>query len=650
MQSKYKRLLSPIKVGNVVLKSRLLATNAMPHFLQGPEQYPADGVISYFADIAKNGAAIVDFPDNYDTQEKRKIPIPDICRFPVMDKTDPSVDNYMSQLTEAIRFHGSIAGAAIRPPEPDGYNVVGGDLTWDENPYPRHFEEIPEDILLSTLDVVAQEAKHFRSVGFGLITMHMAYECTLSARFLTKRMNTRTDKYGGESFENRARYPMMLCEAIKKACPDMLIQLIVSGEAPNGITLDETIQLANMAEGRFDLLQIRCETCMASHPTGYNSTRGYYQTIRYAEAIKKSGAKVLVVPVGGYHNPDEMEQFLAEGKCDMFGMGRTFICDYNYYRKLQEGRGEDVVPCIRCNKCHVQNLTGPWVSICSVNPLQGMKKRFSEMIEPPKKTKRVAVIGGGPAGMEAALTAKNRGHEVVLFEKENFLGGQLFHSDYISFKWPIQDYKNWMAKQLQKNGVEIRLNTIATPAAIEAEGFDAAVLALGAVPKKLRIPGSELAYNPIEVIGHEDMLKENVVVIGGAETGAETAMYLAENGHKVTLLTRQDTLSPDCDRIHYREYMLQHWATLEEQGKAVLITGAYTNEIQTDKVIYRDADGTVHEAPCESVVTSAGMVPRQDDAIAFSNVISECYVVGDCSTVSNLQHAIRSGYAAACHI
>ena len=334
----------------------------------------------------------------------------------------------------------------------------------------------------------------------------------------------------------------------------------------------------------------------------------------------------------------------------MFGMGRTFICDYDYYQKLKEGRGEDVVPCIRCNKCHVQNLTGPWVSICSINPLQGMKKRFDEMITPPTHAKRVAVIGGGPAGMKAALTARNRGHEVVLFEKESFLGGQLFHSDHISFKWPIQDYKNWMAMQLQKNGVEVRLNTVATPAAIEAEGFDAAILALGAEPKKLGVPGGELAYNPLEVIGHEEMLKENVVVIGGAETGAETAMYLAETGHKVTLLTRQDTLAPDCDRIHYREYMLRHWESLEVQGKAVLITGAFTREIQSDKVIYLDADGAVHEIPYESVVASAGMAPRQDEALAFSNVISECYVVGDCSTVSNLQHAVRTGFAAASHI
>lgn len=252
--------------------------------------------------------------------------------------------------------------------------------------------------------------------------------------------------------------------------------------------------------------------------------------------------------------------------------------------------------------------------------------------------------------MEAALTAKARGHEVVLFEKEAALGGQLFHSDYISFKWPIQDYKNWLARQLIKHQVEVRLNTRATPDMITAERFDAIILALGAVPKTLNIPGGERAYNPIQVIGHESELGHQVVVIGGAETGAETAMYLAENGHRVTLLTRQDTLAPDCDRIHYREYMLQHWGELERSGKAELITNAYTREILPGKVIYTSADGKEYAAPYDSVVTSAGMASRQDEAIALCGAAPEFYIVGDCQRVSNLQNAVRSGYAAASHI
>lgn len=644
MDKKYQLLMSPLKVGKYIFKNRLLATNAMPHFLQGPEGYPADGTINYFQYLAHNGAAVVDFPDNYDTQEKRQIPIPDICRFPVMDKTDPSVDNYMSQLATMIRYENSIPAAAIRPPEPEGYNVVGGWLTWDENPVPRYFEEIPEDVMLGTLETVAEEAKHYWSLGFRMITMHMAYECTLSARFLTARLNTRTDKYGG-SIENRARYPLMLCEAVKKACPDMLVQIIISGDAPNGITLEETVQFAKMAEGKVDLLQLRCETCMASHPTGFNSVKGEHQTIKYAEAVKKSGANIIVVPVGGFHDPDECEAYLREGKADMFGMGRSFICDYDYAKKIQEGRGEDVVPCIRCNKCHVQNLVGPWVSICSVNPEHGIRLRLQNHITAPERVKKVAVIGGGPAGLYAAMTAAKRGHKVTLYEKSNILGGQLYHSDYVSFKWPLKEYKDWLIAQVYKAGVEVKLGVEAVPADIEACGYDAILAAPGAKPNKLPIPGAETTSSPLDVYGNEQAYGPSVIVIGGAETGTETSIHLAECGKTVTVLTRQDSIAPDCDRIHYREYLLERLESLAPGLTFVL--QASTKSIDGGKVTYTDAEGSEHTIEADSVILSGGMISQSDEALAFALCAPEFEVIGDCLTVENLQAALRSAYAAA---
>ena len=644
MIKRYQRLLSPLQVGNYVLKNRLLATNAMPHFLQGPESFPSDGVINYFQFLAHNGAAVVDVPDNYDTQAKRQIPIPDICRFPVMDKTDPSVDNYMSQLAAMIRYENSIPAAAIRPPEPEGYNVVGGWLTWDENPVPLRFEEIPEELLLQTLDTVADEARRYWSLGFRMLTLHMAYEATLSARFLTARLNTRTDQYGG-SLENRARYPLLLCQAVKDACPDMLVQIIVSGDAPGGITLEDTVQLAKLAEGKADLLQLRGQTCMASHPTGFNSQKGVHQTILYAEAVKQSGAKILAVPVGGFHDPDECEAYLAAGKADLFGMGRSFICDYEYGKKLQEGRGEDVVPCIRCNKCHVQNLTGPWISVCSVNPQHGLRLRLEAVIRAPERVKKVAVIGGGPAGLYGALTAAKRGHQVTLYEKKDYLGGQLHHTDYISFKWPLREYKDWLIRQVYKAGVEVRLGQAARPEALEAEGYDAILAAPGASPKRLDIPGADSAVSPLEVFGHEDRIGPTVIVIGGAETGTETAVHLAEQGKRVTVLTRQQTIAPDCDRIHYREYFMERWESLAPA--LTFITQAATRAIDGGRVTYSGPDGAEHTLEADTVVLSGGMTANADQALEFADCAPEFEIIGDCAGVENLQAALRSAYAAA---
>ncbi len=647
MDFRYKHLLSPIRIGKYIVKNRLEATNALPHFINGPETWPGPDMITYYGDLAKNGPGIVSFMPHYGEQSQRGIPVADICRFPIYDAKDPSVDNYVSQIAEVIRFYGAIPAAGHRPMEFPGYDVVTGDLTWDQHPEPEHCLEIPEEMLLETVEDTRTWARRHWANGFRMMTMPMGYECSMSSRFLSGRLNTRTDEYGG-SLENRARYPLMHAKAIKEVCPDMLVEIILSGEMP-GLSTEEVCQLAKMAEDYVDIIQIRQATCKGSHPTGFNSEKGTYKTIEYAQAIKESGAKVIVAPVGGFQNPDDMERLLREGRTDMFAIGRAFICDYDYMQKIREERPEDIIPCVRCNKCHVNSMQGPFINVCSVNPEHGLKARLSHMVEPtPAKEKHVAVIGGGPAGMQAALTAARRGHTVTLFEKRGELGGQLRHADFISFKWPLADYRHWLARQVEKSGVDIRLNTCPTPEELEQMGFDAVIAALGAEPKVLHIPGidGKNVWNPLQVFGHEDELPHHLVVVGCAETGLETAIHLTERGHEVTALTRQSVIAPDCDRVHYREYVVEKWESLSEHLHFVL--EATTEEITPEGVVYRDKAGERHFIPAQGVVVSGGMVANADAAAAYYGCAKEFITVGDCFEVKNMQAALRSGYAAAC--
>ena len=145
--------------------------------------------------------------------------------------------------------------------------------------------------------------------------------------------------------------------------------------------------------------------------------------------------------VGGFHNPEHMERFLAEGACDLISMGRSWICDPEYGKKIFSGNTEDIIPCVRCNKCHVQNETGPWLNVCSVNPIHGLRARMSHMVDPSGLKKRVAVVGGGPAGMMAALTAVKQGHTVDLYEKKNHLGGQLCHAEALRYANCAPEFK-----------------------------------------------------------------------------------------------------------------------------------------------------------------------------------------------------------------
>jgi 2,4-dienoyl-CoA reductase-like NADH-dependent reductase (Old Yellow Enzyme family)/thioredoxin reductase len=655
MSNKYHYLLSPLKIGNVVLKNRMIASNALPHFLQGPETFPNDQVISHLANLAKNGAAIVTFAEWTD-QTQRNAPNEDGKRFPMYDITDPSIQNYISQLVDAIHFYDAKAALAIRPVAPEGYGVYekpafqppeGGEMPEPSimfNPDPT--KELPEELMKEMIEDTVKTAQFYQSLGYDMVSFHMAYRSPILGQFLSPITNQRTDKYGG-SMENRARFPLAICQRVKEVCgPDFLIEVLISGEEAGGNTVADTVAFAKMAEGIIDILQLRAGDGNASHPTGFNSQKKHPLTLHYSQAIKESGAKVLTAPIGGFQDLDLNEEYIATGKADMIAMARAFICDSEYSQKAYEGRGEDVVPCIRCNKCHVPSMTGPWLSFCSVNPKVGIAHKVNQMIAPPASSKKVAIIGGGPAGMKAALVAAERGHKVTLYERSFCLGGQLRHADFASFKWPLRDFKDYLIRQLGKAGVEVLLSTEATHEIIQAKGYDAVLVAAGAEPIIPDIPGANGSnvWTPISVYGNEKALGEKVVVVGGSNIGTETGMYLAENGHKVTVLTRQEKLAYDATPIHYIEMVRDAW---EAMATFSYITRATTTAISAGKVTYTDADGKEKTIEADSVVVSAGLRPRHDEALKFYGSAERFSIIGDCRAIGNVHECTRSAFAAA---
>jgi 2,4-dienoyl-CoA reductase-like NADH-dependent reductase (Old Yellow Enzyme family)/thioredoxin reductase len=671
MSQTYPHILAPIQVRNTILKNRLLSTNALPHFLMGPENFPGDAVIDYLGRIARNGAAIVTLMDWSDPRQRNMNG--DGGHFPSFDLTNYAVENYMNQVADAIHFYHSKASVAVMPLPPKGYGVMDmehgpfwpNDLpdepvppppppSGDDGPHgppptpPCRQMERPQ--MEEMIRRVVGVAKKYQSFGFDMITIHMSYQATVLAQFLSPMTNQRTDEYGG-SVENRSRFPLELCRAIKEACgSDFLVEVQISGEeAEGGITIADTVEFAKLAEGVIDILQIRAADGDLNHPTGFNSNE-IPVTLRVAEAIRASGANILTAPVGGYQDPDQLEQWLAAGKTDLIAAARAFFCDPDYYEKILEGRGEDVVPCIRCNRCHGQGMNGPWLSVCSVNPTFGLERKLDRMITPPKRVKRVAIIGGGPAGMNAAMVAAQRGHQVTLYEARDTLGGQLFHADYPTFKWPIRAFKEYQIRQLNKLGVEIRLNTKATPEQIRAEGYDSVIVALGAVSQPPKIEGLETAqqvWDPLAVYGREQELGHRVVVIGGSDIGTETALYLAQQGHQVTVLTRKGILAPDSQRVHYYDSFRTAW---EENENFSYLTHATTIRVNTGKVIYRDRTGEEHTLTCDSVVACGGMKALTQEALAFGGTADQVLFAGDCEKPGNIQKAIKSSYTAAVEV
>jgi pyruvate/2-oxoglutarate dehydrogenase complex dihydrolipoamide dehydrogenase (E3) component len=270
------------------------------------------------------------------------------------------------------------------------------------------------------------------------------------------------------------------------------------------------------------------------------------------------------------------------------------------------------------------------------------------VIDAPTASKKVAVIGGGPCGMQAAITAAERGHKVTIFEKGESLGGLLRHADFDPYKWAHKEYKEYLVRCLKKAGVEVRLKTAATPEMITAQGYDTAIVAIGADPTIPKIPGSDRGnvYSVASVIGKETSLGKNVAVISNGNYGTETAMRLTRLGHNVTILTSEKLLYW-MDRVHYPEIVQQIFDRLTGHGFSYFME-VTVKAISEGKVTYVDAKGNEKTTQADSVVIYAGLNPKQDEALKFYGSATKAFfTAGDCTGKGgNIQRVIRSGFFA----
>jgi 2,4-dienoyl-CoA reductase-like NADH-dependent reductase (Old Yellow Enzyme family)/thioredoxin reductase len=656
----------------------MMSSASTPHFLQGVEPFPTEKIISHFSRRARAGAAAIAI--NHFHQDKfpfdgRSIDNPP-GHFNLYDLNNDSAQNYLCQLVDSIHFYGAKATGYLmadpgwffpdgKPPEgapppmmpnfgpksPMSSEMEGLRSAEDDGPPQMDISNVTPEMIANYAKNAAREARELHRLGFDIISLHSCYRHSPHALFLSPLTNRRTDEYGG-SVENRSRFVLEIFKAIRADVGNIPLELVYSVcEPPGGYTLEDTLEFAKLANGLIDILHLRSGEMDPQHPLGYTSSESqpapYLEEMgKVAQGVREAKLDMLVGASAGFFDIHQANEAIKSGKADLIFMARAWISNPDYGRLVYECREDELRPCIRCNKCHVSNGSDMWRSVCSVNPRIGFEDKLDRMIFPPKKAKRVGVIGGGPSGLQFAIQAAKRGHKVTLYEAKPRLGGQLACSIYPSFKWPLRKLMEHLIKEVEQNGVEVKLGFKATHETVLGK-FDALAVALGSKPTAPPIPGTELPHVHFasEIYGKlEDTLSDNIVVIGGGEIGVETALYLCLLGKKVFVLEALDELIADSPHAHFKNMVHNYW---KRQPNFRYRCGVRCVSIDAVGVSFIDSKGKEGKALGGNVLLATGARPLLDEAMEFALCADEVLFLDDCASV---QRAIRQGFSLASSI
>lgn len=637
-------ILQPIEVGGQTFKNRIM----FPPLTTG---YEKNGMISeqdmgFYTRLAKGGVGYIVMGD--------VAPINSFSPTPKL--FDDSQIPAFKALADSVHAYGTKLGVQLFHPEydVDAINSLFMQKKFDEMRQRLHHDmmfftdEVSEEMLMAIIDKMCACAVRAQKAGVDVIQIHGD---RLNGCLCSTRMNHRTDKFGG-SLENRARFARMLTRAIRKAVPDMVIDYKLSIVTPQrgkgGIDEADAVQFAQwLVEDGVDMLHV----AQANHTGNMADTippmgvQPYGFFVKIAGDIKKA-VNVPVSAVGRIVDAEMAARVIESGMADMVAMGRPLLADPDWGTKIAAGKACDIRRCISCNKGCTDAIQNRQFLSCVLNAENGYENTRS--IQPAAQKKKIAVLGGGPAGLEAARVAALRGHDVTLFEKTTSLGGQLNIACVPPRKEEMRRAAQDLIHAVCNAGVHLCMGQTRTAEQLKDAGFEAVINAVGAHSAAPRIPGidSVNVADAWRVLAGEQQVYGTVAVIGGGMVGCETAEYLAARGCKVSVIEMMDKIAAG-ESTTILPTLLENYKTYGvEQYPSHKV-----KEFRMDAVVCENKDGAEVTIPCDYIVLAMGARSNEFDAAALEAAGIPVYSIGDAAgKAADISNAIRTGYDTACQL
>ena len=653
---KFPNMFTPLTIKGITFKNRVIASPITSNRIVD-HGYPSPEGIDEYETKSRGGFALVTVTESFVDDEYAPRHEHGLNIYS-KNMTTFHMESIMT-LTEAIKAHGALAsiqlnhvGAMNHPDSIKGRkNPIGPSAFLREDGI--QVDEMSVEMMERVADNYAEAAWNCKALGFDMVNLHGGHGWLLN-QFISPRFNKRKDEYGG-SMKNRARFPIMICKKIKEICgEDFLIEYRMSGSEriEGGMTLEDGIEFAKLIQHHVDLIHV---TSGVYHDhVGTKAFSSMFDdhgcNLDLAEGIKKN-VFVPVISVGGFNSPEQIEVAIADGKCDFVALGRQQFADPYFVKKALLGREEEIAPCLRCS-CFNPLVPNPderpipslWS--CAVNPRSNRELRWRQAPS-PLFLQKVLVIGGGVSGMYAAITAAERGHEVILLEKENRLGGQLWFTEIDCHKESLLRYRDSLVARCERLPVDIRLNVDATPELVESIQADAIICAVGGKAFVPPIKGIEKARHAVEAYRKPDEIEgRSVIIIGGGAIGCETGYFLADKwDSKVIILEMRDDIMKDSNDSQRRALFTR----MEEAGmKWECLVDVV--EIHDDGVTYRNQKGEKYSVSGDIILYACGHKANQDLVNSLSGLSPWYVATGDARKSGMVKKAVYEGFCAAMDI